>query len=126
MTTLYTHTITLAVPENLILPANHLAALVGESAADINTFTTMSYTKDSVEYAVAHTVCTETVIQYIANPAQLIADDSAPEHVDLELVQQAIASLNTPGGILLAVDVDPIEQFAQWELAPIVSDDLMI
>jgi len=56
MQTQYTHSVTIAVPTPLIPDANHLALLLGESSADIETFKQANYTDGITEYVVAHTV----------------------------------------------------------------------
>ena len=117
----YSHSLTLAVPEPLIEPANHLAALVGESPADINTFMQATYTDGTTNYAVAHTVCTTTLLERLTT-GQLPAQD-IPENVDLELAKQALDAINAEGGALMAIDVYPHEQFKAWGLEPIRSDD---
>ncbi|WP_288365639.1 hypothetical protein [uncultured Marinobacter sp.] len=121
MTTQYSQTLTLAVPAPLTEPANHLAALVGESPADINTFRQATYTDGTTDYAVAHTACTPTLLERLTT-GQLPAQD-IPEGVDLELAKQALDAINAEGGALMAIDVDPHEQFAAWGLEPIRSDD---
>ena len=62
MTTLYKNHMTIATPQHLIEAANHLALIMGESAADINTFTAANY-QDSAGnlYAVCSTVVTDGV-----------------------------------------------------------------
>lgn len=119
----YSHTLTLAVPEPLIEPANHLAALVGESPADINTFRQATYTNGTTDYAVAHTVCTPTLLDRLTT-GQMPAQD-IPEGVDLELAKQALDAINAEGGARMAIDVNPHEQFKAWGLTPIqVEGDL--
>lgn len=123
MTTQYSHTLTLAVPVNLIEPANHLAALVGESPADIHTFRQATYTDGTTDYAVAHTVCTPKLLERLTT-GQLPVQD-IPEGVDLELAKQALDAINAEGGALMAIDVNPHEQFKAWGLTPIqVEGDL--
>jgi hypothetical protein len=117
----YTHSVTIAVPAALILDANHLALLLGESSADIETFKTASYTDGTTEYAVAHTVVKDVFLQ----PTQTGTLPETPPHaeglLDREAAQRAFDTLNTSGGLLMATDVDPHEQFAAWGLEPIPS-----
>lgn len=119
----YTHTVTIAVPEALILDANHLALLLGESAADIKTFQQTTYTDGTTEYAVAHTVVKDVFLQ----PTQTGTLPETPPHaeglLDREAAQRAFDTLNTSGGLLMATDVDPHEQFAAWGLEPIPSEE---
>lgn len=119
----YTNSVTIAVPEPLIPDANHLALLLGESAADINTFKATSYTDGSTEYAVAHTVCKPVFLA----PTQTGSLPETPPHaeglLDREAAQRAFDSLAAPGGVRMAVDVDPHAQFAEWGLTRIKTDD---
>ena len=121
----YTHSVTLAVPAPLIPDANHLALLLGESSADINTFTTASYTDGITEYAVAHTV----VKPIFLGPTQTGELPETPPHaegiLDREAAQRAFDSLNAPGGLRMAVDVDPHEQFAEWGLTRIETEEAL-
>ena len=119
----YTHSVTIAVPAPMMADANHLALLLGESAADIETFKTASYTDGTTEYAVAHTVVKDVFLQ----PTQTGTLPETPPHaegmLDRDAAQRAFDSLNQPGGLLMAVDVDPHVQFAEWGLEPIPSEE---
>ena len=119
----YQHTATIAVPAPLIEDANHLALLLGESSADIETFKQASYTDGTTEYAVAHTVCKPVFL----SPTQTGELPETPPHaeglLDRDAAQRAFESLAQPGGIRMAVDVDPHEQFAEWGLERIESED---
>jgi hypothetical protein len=123
MTTKYIHRVTIAVPAPLIPDANHLALLLGESSADIGTFKQASYTDGSTECAVAHTV----VKPVFLGPTQTGELPPTPPHaeglLDREAAQRAFDSLAAKGGIRLAVDVDPHEQFAAWGLTRIESEE---
>ena len=123
--TQYSHSATIAVPAPLIPDANHLALLLGESSADIETFKATSYTDGTTEYAVAHTVCKPVFLA----PTQTGELPETPPHaeglLDREAAQRAFDSLAQPGGIRMAVDVDPHKQFAEWGLTRIeAADDL--
>lgn len=119
MTTQYNHSATIAVPAALIPDANHLALLLGESAADIETFSQTSYTDGTTEYAVAHAAVKAVFLV----PTQTGELPPTPEHgegiIDREAAQRAFDSMASPGGIRLAVDVDPHAQFAEWGLSRI-------
>ena len=97
----YTHTATIAVPAPLIPDANHLALLLGESAADIDTFKATSYTDGATEYAVAHTVVKAVFLQ----PTQTGELPETPPHaegiIDREAAQRAFDSMASPDGILM-------------------------
>lgn len=122
MSTAYQYRVTIAAPESLITEANHLACLMGESAADINTFRQASYTNGVTDYAVAHSVCKPVVTDALT--AMTLPPD--PDHVPLEyersMAEAALAAIAS-GEILVAVDVDPHEQFAAWGLQIIQSED---
>ena len=123
MTTAYTHTATIAVPAPLIPDANHLALLLGESSADIETFKQATYTDGTTEYAVAHTVAKPVFLQ----PTQTGELPPTPPHaeglLDRDAAQRAFESMAQLGGIMMAVDVDPHEQFAAWGFARIPTED---
>ena len=101
MTTQYTHTVTIAVPAPLINDANHLALLLGESSADIETFKATSYTDGSTEYVVAHTV----VKPVFLGPTMTGSLPETPPHaegiIDREAAQRAFDSMASPDGILM-------------------------
>ncbi len=121
--TQYTHTATIAAPSASIPDANHLALLLGEFSADIGTFKQASYTDGTVEYAVAHTVVKPIFLE----PTQTGALPETPPHaeglIDREAAQRAFDSMSQPGGIRLAVDVDPHAQFKQWGLSRIKTEE---
>ena len=118
----YQNSVTISVPSNLIDDANHLALLMGESSGDIQTFRRVTYTNGSTEYAVSHTV----VKPIFLSPTQTGKLPPTPPHaegiVDRDAAQRAFDSLHAPGGIRMAVDVDPHEQFVAWGLTPIEDD----
>ena len=60
----WTHTLTVVVPESLIPQGNQLALAVGTSEDDINTFKTADWTDGTSNYAVAHTVAVEQIMDY--------------------------------------------------------------
>lgn len=123
MSTEYTNTATIAVPEAMLTEANHLALLLGESSADIETFKVATYTDGSTNYAVAHA----TVKPVFLEPTQTGTLPETPPHaeetLDRALAQQAFDSLNTSGGVLMAVNVDPHQQFADWGLTRIPAEE---
>ena len=60
----WTHTLTVIVPESLIPQGNQLALAVGTSEDDINTFKTANWTDGTSNYAIAHTVAVEQILDY--------------------------------------------------------------
>ena len=118
----YIHRVTIAVPETLIEKANHLACIVGEFSADINTFREANWQDaDGNLYAVASTV---------VKPIFLQATQGLPEPpphaegiADLALAQQALDTLNQQGGIQIVVDVEPLEALEAMGLVMVHTDD---
>jgi len=123
MTTQYSHRITIAVPENLTDDANHLAAIIGESPADINTFSICQYRDDGGGLY--------SVSSFVAKPSVLGAAVALPEtpvfalNVDRTKAQAALDTLNQPGGIIMIVDVDPIMALEQMGLSAIETDAIL-
>lgn len=118
MTTEYAHRVTIAVPEVLMEKSSHLACIVGEFSADINTFREANWQDaEGNLFAVASTVVKPIFLQ----AAQGLPE--TPEHAvgvaDPVLAQQALDTLNQPGGMQMIVDVEPMEALAGLGLSPI-------
>ena len=62
----WTHTLTVIVPESLMVQANQLALAIGTSEDDVNTFRDADWTDGTSNYAVAHTVAVEQIMDYFA------------------------------------------------------------
>lgn len=62
----WTHTLTVIVPESLMAQANQLALAMGTSPDDVNTFRQADWTDGTSNYAVAHTVAVEQIMDYFA------------------------------------------------------------
>ena len=60
----WTHTLTVVVPEALMAQANQLALAIGTSEDDVNTFRSADWTDGTSNYAVAHTVAVEQIMDY--------------------------------------------------------------
>ena len=132
--TAYNHRMSLVVPSTYIANANQLALIAGESAADVNTFSTANWTdKDGNLYAVCSTVIKAVVLQMLHST---IKTDRLPAHAqdaDTVAAQQAldIAVMYTEGmlasadKIIIAVDIDPMAVFAKLGLSMVVSDDFI-
>jgi len=125
MTTEYSQTLTLAVPEPIIGQANHLACLMGESAADIATFRQTNYTNGTAAYAVAHTVCKPVVTDALSTMTLPPDPDHVPPEYDRTQAEAAVAAIQS-GEILVAVNVDPHEQFEAWGLEVIPAEEDLI
>jgi hypothetical protein len=85
--TAYIYQLSVAVPESLTECANHLAAYLGGSEADLNTYTNARYTDGSTDYHFLATVVTATALQRVAVPSEL------PEFVDAAKLYQAMQAL---------------------------------
>ena len=60
----WTHNLTVIVPESMLALGNQLALAVGTSEADVNTFQAADWTDGTSNYAVAHTVAVEQIMDY--------------------------------------------------------------
>jgi hypothetical protein len=70
----WTHTLTIIVPESLMVQANQLALAIGTSENDVNTFRSADWTDGTSNYAVAHTQAVEQIMEYFAQvPVELAA-----------------------------------------------------
>jgi hypothetical protein len=111
----YKHRVTIAAPASLLTEANHLACLMGESSADIETFRQATYTNGTTDYAVAHTVCKPVVTDALSTMTLPPDPDHVPPEYDRTQAEAAVAAIQS-GEILVAVDVNPHEQFKAWGL----------
>jgi hypothetical protein len=125
MTTAYQHRVTIAVPENLITEANHLACIMGESSADIETFRSAGYqdAQDNL-YAVCSTVVTDTFLA--AQSQGLPPSPPHAEAADRALAQSALDTLGQPAGLMMVVDPDPQAALAQMGLERVPSEEEML
>lgn len=62
----WTHTLTVIVPEPMMVQANQLALAIGTSEDDVNTFRSADWTDGTSNYAVAHTRAVEQIMEYFA------------------------------------------------------------
>jgi hypothetical protein len=85
--TAYIYQLSVAVPESLTECANHLAAYLGGSAADLQTYTNARYTDGAINYHFLATVVTAKALQKVAVPSEL------PEFVESEKLTQALSAL---------------------------------
>ncbi len=60
----WTHNLTVIVPEPMLVMGNQLALAVGTSEADVNTFQSADWTDGASNFAVAHTVAVEQIMDY--------------------------------------------------------------
>jgi len=125
MTTSYTHRVTIAAPESMMPEANHLACIMGESSADIETFKQASYQDAQGNlYAVCSTVVTDTFMQ-----AQSEGLPPTPAHAegvaDPALAQAAYDSLNAEGGLMMVVNDNPQAAIEQMGLEAIKQEGVV-
>jgi len=116
--TQYTHPVVIIVPAAMMPAANHLACIMGESSADIETFKQADWEDvDGNLYAVASTVVKPV---FLGSAAGVLPE--SPDHAeaaDRVLAQQALDTLNQPGGLQMVVDVEPLEALAWLGLSPV-------
>jgi hypothetical protein len=128
--TQYVNRLTLAVPESLITEANQLALIMGESAADVNTFTIATWQDAGGNlYAVASAVSKPIVVQALSTglPDPL---PSHAENADIALAQQALDAivvfdtgvLADTDIIVLAIDNDPLTALAEMGLTRVETE----
>lgn len=90
--TQYNLRVTIAAPADMLDDCNALALCLGESPADINTFTRATHTDaEGNEYSVASTVAKPVFTEMAAS--ELVAPTYAPD-MDLEAAGRAQALLN--------------------------------
>lgn len=118
MTTRYKHRVTIAVPEAMMEQANHLALIMGESSADIGTFTHAGYQDAQGNlYSVASTVVTDGFLA-----AQSNGLPETPPHAaeaDRDKAQQAFDSLGQPGGLMMVVNPDAMAALQSMGLSAV-------
>ena len=121
----YTARITIAVPVDLMPQANQLALLIGESPADVNTFTQARYTKDGVDYAVSSTACVPRVVGYLTEGLPHDPDSGDilnPNDADLLQAGAAFQAIQQ-GLILVSTNVDPSAAIDELGIEPLPSED---
>lgn len=129
MTTRYTMRATIATPEAMISDANQMAACMGLSLADLQTFGEASYQDEQGnKYAVCSAAMTPRVLlAAAAKQVQRPAWDTT-EGIDLAAAAQAMAALivdavpATPGAITAVVDIDAMQAIEIMGLTPVPSD----
>lgn len=130
--TQYTQRLALAVPEQLIPQTNNLACIVGESAADVNTFKQAIWQDTAGNlYAVCSTVAKPVVSSLFG---KTINPDNVPAHAtdaDIAQAQQALDSIVVygdgvtvdPAYIVLAIDHEPLIALGAMGLTRIEHED---
>lgn len=120
----WTHTLTVIVPESMLALGNQLALAVGTSPDDVNTFKTADWTDGTSNYAVAHTVAVEQIMDYFAQlTAELQAGVVFPTmSVSAEGIQTLTGSDITK--IQVFVDTEPFAVFSLLNLTRRDVDEL--
>jgi hypothetical protein len=85
--TQFIYQLSVSVPESLTECANYLAAYLGGSVSDLNTYTNARYTDGSTDYHFLATVVTAGALQRVVAPLGM------PEFVDALMLSQALQSL---------------------------------
>ena len=123
----WTHTLTVIVPEPLIPQGNQLALAVGTSEDDINTFKTADWTDGTANYAVAHTVAVEQIMDYFdaissESGSELETAMSNTAFPSINIDENGVASLvnSDMSKIQVFVDVEPFSLFTLLNLTRIV------
>ena len=108
----WTHTLTVIVPESLMVQANQLALAIGTSEDDVNTFRSADWTDGTSNYAVAHTQAVEQIMDYFAMvPVELQEGMAFPTmSVSAEGMQTLTGSDMTK--IQVFVDTEPFAVFS--------------
>ena len=112
----WTHTLTVIVPEYLIAQANQLALAIGTSEDDVNTFRSADWTDGTSNYAVAHTVAVEQIMEYFAQvPVELAAGVVFPT---ISTSTEGVITLTGSdiGKIQVFVDAEPFTVFSLLNL----------
>src|SRR5699024_4799625 len=112
----YTLQLTVCAPLDDLDDANQLALIVGESAADVNTFTAATHTKDGVEYACISTVAKPVVASYTGGLPH-------PEHAQGADHEAAMRAMQAATWDLRERGQRPSEILAELGFEVIVVDD---
>ena len=120
----WTHTLTVIVPESLIPQGNQLALAVGTSEDDINTFKHAEWTDGTANFAVAHTVAVEQIMDYFGaitpeSGSELAAAVAQTVFPTLSTDADGITTLtgNDMSKIQVFVDVEPFALLAMLGLS---------
>ena len=123
MTTRYTTRATIAVPQAMISDANQLAACMGLSLADLNTFGAASYSDEQGNlYAVCSAAMTPRVLQEVS-AGQLVRPEFDPNRqINMTGAGRALALLvidvvpASPEKIVAIIDINPSSAIAAMGL----------
>lgn len=112
----WTHTLTVIVPESLMVQANQLALAIGTSEDDVNTFRQADWTDGTSNYAVAHTIAVDQIMEHFAQvPVELASGVVFPTmSVSAEGIQTLTGSDMTK--VQAFVDCEPFAVFSLLNL----------
>ena len=123
----YKHRLTLAVPKALMVEANQLALMVGESANDVNTFTEADWTDESGNlYAVCSTISKPVVLKVLGKGlSEKLTGDAdyqiAKQALDKVVILESGVKAN-PKSITLAIDIEPTQALKQMVLTKLSAE----
>jgi len=133
MTTRYINTITTACPVSMLDIGNHMAAYLGESIHDLNTYgRVLRQDSNGVQYAICSTVATNAILFKSAGAAVRPAFDT-DNQIDLDKANAGLSNLviypqgeltgpATPAQITAYLNVDPTTAIALMGLVEIDTD----
>ena len=133
MTTRYINTITSACPVSMLDEGNHMAACLGESMHDLETYgRVLRQDADGNQYAVCSTVATNAILFKSAGAAVRPAYDT-DNQIDLDKANAGLSNLviypqgeltgpATPAQITAYLNVDPTTAIALMGLVEIDTD----
>lgn len=133
MTTDYVNTIVAACPESLLAEGNNLAACLGESIADLNTYVSLNYQDaDGVKYCVIQFAATNTIVAHVASGEAQRPEFYTGSDIDMPLAQSGMDSLllmqadedgqypdPVPGKILYAINTPIRTALSAMKLTPV-------
>lgn len=112
----WSRTLTVIVPESLIAQANQLALAMGTSPDDVNTFRSADWTDGTANFAVAHTVAVEQIMDYFAQlPTELQAVVAFPTVATDDAGTTVLTGSDTTA-IQVFVDAEPFAVFSLLNL----------
>jgi hypothetical protein len=133
MTTRYINTITTACPVSMLDIGNHMAAYLGESIHDLNTYgRVLRQDSNGVQYAICSTVATNAILFKSAGAAVRPAYDT-DNQIDLDKANAGLSNLviypqgelagpATPAQITAYLNVDPTTALQLMGLVEIEND----
>ena len=131
----YKHRMSLVVPKAMMLEANQLALIVGESEEDINTFSIASWEDgEGNSYSVCSTAIKQVVLGLFGINLTDITLPSHASNADIVLAQQALNKvvMYKKGykvdnmNIMCAIDFEPLSVFADMGLINMADNRVII